>query len=256
MLTEIAVTAGDLTGALGTARLAQDDDIAAGQPHMAASKSILPLVLQGRFDDALTQAAMMWDSWLRAGRPPARWMGPAAYAAVLAHGLQGDDKEHDDWLVRLREITGSGPQGTNLAPFAAFSEARIALHQGRIDAAVAAVAGLPLGREPWYGAPRWYSARPYAWAIAAEVAIVAGLSEAADWLAAAAPAGEENYWAAACLARATGRLNGAQEALARSLAGWEGIDARFERACTLLLMDGRADEGHAELTTLGCRPPA
>ena len=256
MLTEIAVTAGDLTGALSTARLAQDDDIAAGQPHMAASKSILPLVLQGRFDEALTQAAIMWDSWVRAGRPPARWMGPAAYAAVLAHGLQGDDKEHDDWLVRLREITGSGPQGTNLAPFAAFSEARIALHQGRIDAAVAAVAGLPLGREPWYGAPRWYSARPYAWAIAAEVAIVAGLSEAADWLAAAAPAGEENYWAAACLARAAGRLDGDQGALARSLAGWEGIDARFERACTLLLMDGRADEGRAELAVLGCQPPA
>jgi hypothetical protein len=226
---------------------------------MAASKSILPLVLQGRFGDALSQAAMMWDAWQRAGRPPARWMGPAAYAAVLAHGLRGDDREHDDWLARLREITGAGVHVVtwpNLAPFAAFSEARIALHQGRIDEAVAAVAGLPLGQEPWYGRPRWYSARPYAWAIAAEVAIVAGLPDAADRLAAAAPAGEENYWAAACLARAAGRLNGDHGALARSLAGWEGIDARFERACTLLLMDGRADEGRAELATLGCQPPA
>ena len=78
----------------------------------------------------------------------------------------------------------------------------------------------------------------------------------ARWLAAAAPAGEENYWSAACLARAAGRLDGDQGALARSLAGWEGIDARFERACTLLLMDGRADEGRAELATLGCQPPA
>ena len=114
----------------------------------------------------------------------------------------------------------------------------------------------PSGQEPWYGTPHWYSARPYAWAIAAEVAIVAGLPDAADRLAAAAPAGEENYWAAACLARAAGRLNGDHGALARSLAGWEGIDARFERACTLLLMDGRADEGRAELATLGCQPPA
>ena len=259
MVTEIAVTAGDLPDALSTARMAQDDDIAAGQPHMAASKSILPLVLQGRFDEAVSQAALMWDAWERAGRPPARWMGPAAYAAVLAHGLRGDDKEHDDWMVRLREITGTGAHqvtGTNLSSFAAFSDARIALHQGRIDAAVVAVAGLPRGRRCGTATPHWYSARPYAWAIAAEVAVVAGLPDAADRLAAAAPAGEENYWAAACLARAAGRLNGDHGALARSLAGWEGIDARFERACTLVLMDGRADEGRAELATLGCQPPA
>jgi hypothetical protein len=225
---------------------------------MAASKAILPLVLQGRFDEGLTQAAIMWDAWQRAGRPPARWMGPAAYAAVLAHGLRGDNKEHDDWLVRLRAITGTGAHratGTYLASFAAFSDARIALHQGRIDAAVVAVADLPLGQEPWYGTPRWYAARPYAWAIAAEVAVVAQASDAGARLAAAAPAGAENYWAAACLARATGRLRGDAAALARSLAGWERIDARFERACTLLLMNGRADEGRAELAALGCHPP-
>jgi hypothetical protein len=260
MVTEIAVTAGDLPNALTTARMVQDDDIAGGQPHMAASKAILPLILQGRFDEGLAQAAVMWDAWQRAGRPPARWMGPAAYAAVLAHGLRGDDKEHDDWLVRLRAITGTGAHratGTYLASFAAFSDARIALHQGRIDAAMVAVADLPLGQEPWYGPPRWYAARPYAWAIAAEVAVVARAPDADARLAAAAPAGEENYWAAACLARAAGRRHGDHNALARSLTGWERIDARFERACTLLLMNGRADEGRAELTALGCpRPPA
>ena len=258
MVTEIAVTAGALPDALSTARMAQDDDIAAGQPHMAASKPILPLVLQGRFDEALTQAASMWEAWQRAGRPPARWMGPAAYAAGLAHGLRGDDAGHDEWLARLSQITGTGAHrasGTNLASFAAFSDARIALHQGRIDEAVAAVADLPLGQEPWYGTPHWYSARPYAWAIAAEVAIVAGLPDAADGLAAAAPAGAENYWAAACLARATGRLTGDHAALAESLAGWERIDARFERACTLMLLDGHADEGRTELRALGCHPP-
>jgi hypothetical protein len=186
-------------------------------------------------------------------------MGPAAYAAVLAHGLRGEDKEHDDWLARLREITGTGAHlvgETYLASFAAFSDARIALHQGRIDAAVLAIDGLPLGQEPWYGTPHWYAARAYAWAIAAEVAIVAGLPDATERLAAAAPAGEENYWAAACLARAAGRLGGDHGTLARSLAGWEAIDARFERACTLTLMDGRADEGRAELAALGCPPPA
>jgi len=257
MVTEIAVTAGDLPDALTTARLAQDDDIAGGQPHMAASKPILPLVLQGRFDDALTQAAGMWTAWQRAGRPPARWMGPAAYAVVLACGLRGDDEGCHEWLARVSELTGGAPgaAGTNLASLAAFSDARIALHQGRVGAAVDAVADLPIGVQSWYDTPHWYSLRPYAWAIAAEVAVVAGLPDAAGRLKAAGPAGQENYWAAACLARAAGRLTGDPGEYTRSLAGWERIDARFERACTLLLLDGRAGEGHAELAALGCQPP-
>src|SRR5262249_60176410 len=90
------------------------------------------------------------------------------------------------------ELTGTGAHraaGTYLASFAVFSDARIALHQGHIDEAVAAVADLPLGVEPWYGTPRWYAARPYAWAIAAEVAIVARRPDAAARPGPAAPPG-------------------------------------------------------------------
>jgi hypothetical protein len=65
----------------------------------------------------------------------------------------------------------------------------------------------------------------------------------------------ENCWAAACLARAEGRLTGDRATLERSVAGWERIDAKFERACTLLLLADRADEGHAQLRALGCQPP-
>jgi predicted ATPase/DNA-binding CsgD family transcriptional regulator len=258
MVTEIAVTAGDLPAALATARMAQDDDIAGGQPHVAASKPILPLVLQGRFDEALAQADNMWEAWVKAGRPLG-WMGAAGYAVLLAHGLRGDEEGFRTWQARVSELTGTGthqPAGTSLASLVAFTDARIALHQGRMDAALAAVAGLPLGVEPWYGTLRWKSLRPYAWAIAAEVAAAAGLPDADGRLAAAAPAGEENYWAAACLARAAGRLTGDHAALERSVANWERIDARFERACTLLLLDERADEGRAELRALGCRSPA
>jgi predicted ATPase/transcriptional regulator with XRE-family HTH domain len=270
MVTEIAVTAGDLPGALRTARMARDDDIAGGQPHMTASKPVLPLVLQGRFDEATAQAAIMWEAWKQAGRPAARWMGPAIYGMVLAHGLRGDDDVRRDWLDRVGELIGTGSDpvsGTNLGAVAAFTDARIALHQGRIGAAEAAVAGLPSEAQPWYETPRWYSLRPYAWAIAAEVAVVARLPDAAPLpdadqlpdaarrLAAAAPAGEENYWAAACLARAAGRLHRDRDMLERSIAGWERIDARFERACTLMLLPDRADEGLAELRALGCQPP-
>ena len=51
-----------------------------------------------------------------------------------------------------------------------------------------------------------------------------------------------NAWAAACLARARGRLHGDRDALAESVTGWERIGARFERACTLLLLADRAAE--------------
>ena len=67
---------------------------------------------------------------------------------------------------------------------------------------------------------------------------------------------QENLWAAACLARANGRLHDDRAALEESLAGWRRIGSRFEHACTLLLMPDRAAQGHAELDALGCPPPA
>jgi predicted ATPase/transcriptional regulator with XRE-family HTH domain len=259
MVTEIAVTAGDLPAALTTARMAADDDIAGGRPHLTASKPVLPLVLQGRFDEALIQAAIMWEAWKQAGRPAARWMGPAIYGIVLAHGLRGDDDGRRLWLARVGELIGTGSDlvsRTNLAAVAAFTDARIALHEGRIGAAAAAIADPPGEAQPWYETPHWYSLRPYAWAIAAEVAVVARLPDAASCLAAAAPAGAENYWAAACLARAAGQLHGDRDMLERSIIGWERIDARFERACTLMLLHDRSHEGLAELRALGCQRPA
>ena len=282
MVTEIAVTAGDLPDALATARMAQADDIVGGQPYRTASKPILPLVLTGQFDEAFAQAAVMWEEWEKAGRPSARWMGPAMYGVILGHGLRGDADGHDAWLARIGELLGAGGDpvagpppgpapgpapglvvgrvtgpvlGTNLVWAAVFADARIALHLGRLDEAVAAVRHLNGARQPWYEAPHWYSLRPYAWAVAAEVAVVAGLPDAAERLAEAAPAGAENYWAAACLARAAGRLHDDRASLEQSVAGWERIDARFERACTLLLLPDRVAEGLADLDALGCRPP-
>ncbi len=239
MVTEIAVTAGDLPAALRFARMAQDDDIVGGQPHRTASKPILPLVLQGRFDSAFTEAAIMWEAWKKAGRPVARWMGPAIYGVILGYGLRGEQAGRQAWLARLAELIGTGGDagsGSNLAGAAAFTDARIALHEGRIEAALAAVTGVAGQEQPWYDTPRWYSLRPYAWAIAAETAVVARLPDAASRLAAAAPAGAENYWAAACLARAAGRCAGIA---ARSSVRWRagsrsmpGSSARARCSCS------------------------
>ncbi len=259
MVGEIAVTAGDLPDALATAWLAQRDDVLGGQPHRTASRPILPLVLQGRFDEAFALADVMWVAWNKAGRPVARWMGSAIYGVVLGHGLRGNEQGRREWLGRLSELIGTGADPasvTNLVWAQVFSAARIALYFGRVEEAMAAVSDLNGARQPWYEAPHWYSMRPYAWAVAAEAAVVAALPDAAERLAEAAPAGAENSWAAACLARAAGRLTGDRASIERSVASWKRIDARFERACTLLLLPDRADEGRDELAALGCSPPS
>lgn len=248
-----AVAAGDLPGALSMADLAARDPIAADQP-MTLFRRVIALTLQGNFDAAIAEASSMWEAWLRAGAPPGHWMAPAAYAGVLVHGLRGDSDGVRHWRDRAAELA-AGRASRNIALFAAFADTRVALHHGRYDQAAAACAGLGIGDRPWYDTRHWhYDA--YAWAIAAEVAVVAALPDAARRLAATAPVAQENLWAAACLARANGRLHDDRAALEESLAGWERIGSRFERACTLLLLPDRAAEGRAELATLGCPPPA
>jgi hypothetical protein len=106
---------------------------------------------------------------------------------------------------------------------------------------------LPAVRTPRYHA--------YAVAAHAELAVVAGRPDAAERLAAAEPVAAGHAWAAACLARAAGRLRGDEDVLVAAVAGFERIGARFDRAATLLLLPGRAAEGREELAALGVPVP-
>lgn len=251
-----AVAAGDLPRALTAARRAWDDPLSG--LYMRASKSVPPLALSGRFDEALEYAAVMWDGWQRAGSPTARWMAPAVHAAALVHGLRGRSggggRLHREWRERARRMAEPWDPRSIAGSFAAFAEVRVALHTGAVEDALASAVDLA-AVAPWsQGTHQFYDA--YSWAVAAEAAVVAGLPDAGERLAAASPAAAENSWAAACLTRAAGRLHGDRDALRESLAGWERIDAAFERACTLVLLPDRAAEGFAQLTSLGCEPPA
>ena len=96
----------------------------------------------------------------------------------------------------------------------------------------------------------------YVDAIGAEAAVVAGLPDAPDRLERTMPVADENDFAAALLTRAAGRLHSDVAELQRAVTLWEAIGARFERACTLLLVPSRADEGRRELAALGCTEPA
>jgi predicted ATPase/DNA-binding CsgD family transcriptional regulator len=255
MANEYALMAGELPTALANGRRVQLEAVMLGQPHNSASQLVLPLVLQGNFDEAGQHAELMLRAWQRAGQPAARWMSPSVYATALLHGLRGDAASCQAWREHAGQVIG-GPEPTrhrNLHMFAVFADARIELHLGRLDRALAHVAEVCTPASSWYDTSHWYY-DAYAWAIAAEVAVVAGAPDAAGRLAAAKPVGTESAWAAACLDRVRGRL-GDRAALKRSVAGWERIEARFERACTLLLLDDRSAEGRAELTALGCPLP-
>jgi hypothetical protein len=251
-----AAIIGDLPAALASARRGQGDSIVVGRHDLTRGMEVVPLVLQGKFDEALDHAADMWDEWQREGRPASRWIAPASYAA-LAHGLRRDEQGRQLWLARVSELVSSSDPTAirGLAGFAAFADARIALHRGDLERAAQAAAGLGIGPGPWFGA-RHLQYDSLALAVAVEAAVIQGAPDAAERLAHAAPAGAENRWAAACLARAAGRHTGDVASLEESLADWEHLEARFERAITLLLMPGREAEGLAELDALDCPPPA
>ncbi|KAB2346900.1 ATP-binding protein [Actinomadura rudentiformis] len=215
-----AIMAGDLRGAMAAARAGIEDDLLS-DTHITASRLVQPLVLTGRFRDAIRYAERMWDQWERAGRPAPLWMLPAVCTTVLASAMVEEDVAL--WRSRAAEVAG-GTLGT--AAVAAFVDARLALHDGQYDAAA------PLVRHAFAVNAPLDPYLAYARAAGAELAVAADMPDAAALLAAATPLAEENAWTAACLARARGRLHKDSSELARSIKAWEHLDAQAEQAHT------------------------
>jgi predicted ATPase/DNA-binding CsgD family transcriptional regulator len=243
MASEAAVGAGDLGAALASARNSYDDDTNQGLPQFAATHLLPPLVLRGEFDEAVEQAIVMRQGWERAGRPPAGWMAPAFFTAALAHGLRGDEDEYTRWV----ELGVSIARREGNSSCQMYVGCRVALHKGALEQART----LATTQESCGG---YYD--PYLEAVRVETAVVAESAEAEEQLATAQRLAQENDFVAAQLLRVEGRLHHDESALKDSVAGWEAIGARFERACTLLLLADRVDEGTAELVALGCTPTA
>jgi predicted ATPase/DNA-binding CsgD family transcriptional regulator len=258
MAVENAISAGELRAALDVADRFDEDDLVAAAPQMAISKPIVALALMGRFDEAIERGHRVREQWTRSGEPPARWLAPGMYAVVLCLELIGQHDVAAEW----REFAGvklAGAQTRNVhfqvGGMLTFVEARLALHEGRLADAGEVLAAIPLGARSWWEVRHWYF-DAYPWALAADVAAAAGAADAPARIAVAQAPAAENRWAAACVARARARLSGDPRDFAESLAGWERIEARYERASTLLLMPDRADEGRTELADLGVQLPA
>ncbi|WP_141579575.1 LuxR C-terminal-related transcriptional regulator [Actinomadura sp. WMMA1423] len=229
MATSCAVAAGDLRAALAAARLAASDDLVGDRSPVAMSTLLQSLVLMGDLDEALSHADTLWEACEGAGSPLA-WTAPSAAALALAHGLLGDEDGLRLWRARAERIAGDA-RSRYLDSYAAFVDARTALRAGRTDDAAALVerAFAAFPPQDWY--------RGYARATGAELAVAAGLPDAPERLAAASDAAAENAWAAACLARASGRLHRDIGVLTGSAEAWERIGARHEQACTLVLIE-------------------
>jgi hypothetical protein len=227
-----AVAVGEIAGAVDVARLILDADVHGDATHLSVSTVLPALVLAGDLDRARREAPGMWEGWERAGRPPAVWLPVAAQFTGLAWALGGDAEQAALWTARSAEAGTANVFHLQHAPLGVFTAARTAVHLGR-------PANVP---EPTAG--RY---RAYAVAAHAELAVAAGRPDAAERVAAAERVTAGHAWAAACLARAAGRLNGDRDALAAAVAGFERIGARFERAATLLLLPERAAEGRIEL---------
>jgi predicted ATPase/DNA-binding CsgD family transcriptional regulator len=246
-----AIAAGDLPAAAAIAEQAARHDSVGTHPALTAPRLIRLYGLTGRFDEALVEADVLWDGWLAATTSTelsslrGDWSSSAAAIVAMVHGLRGDLPSYEEWRTRARRIAhvSDAADSLSLAASAAFADARVAAHTGRYDDApqlvAAALAPFP---EKWWMA--------YAHAAGAELAVIAGLPDAADRLKAAEPATTENDWAAACLARATARHTGDPELMIESVTRWDRLGARFERAATLLLVPERAAEGRAELDLL------
>jgi predicted ATPase len=254
-----ALAAGDLPAAASIAEQASRDNSVATHPAIIAPRLIRLCGLSGRFDEALAQADVLWDGWLYATTSSVEselsslrgdWPSSAAAIVAMVHGLRGDAPAFEEWRSRARRMAHVDDPANSraLAPAAAFTNARTAAHTGRyVDVVGLVAAALVPFAEKWW--------LPYAHAAGAELAVVAGLPDAAERLVEAGPAAAENDWAAACLARATARHTGDQQLMAEAVAKWERLGARFERAVTLLLIPERSAEGRTELTALKATMP-
>jgi predicted ATPase len=257
MAVENAITAGELSFALETARRFELNESVAAAPLIVESKPVVALALLGRFDEAIARGQRTRQLWEEVGQPPARWLAPHMYSIVLCHALRGDDAAASDWrMFAGGELAGDQTRNVHfqVGGMATFVKARLSLHFGRWDTAAQLVSGLPTQENAWWQVRHWYF-DAYPWAVAAELAVAAGLPDAAERLTAAAPAAQENRWAAACVARARARLTGDPADLDAALAAWEQLGARYERACTLALIPCRLDEARAELADLGVPMP-
>ena len=136
---------------------------------------------------------------------------------------------------------------------------RLALHEGRLDDADAAVQRYrslaeDVDAAPWPQTALDYEG--YLWSTAAEIAAARHEPDVVARLAEMQTNFAEHLWAVPTLARAEWRATGDLTRLHAAVAGYAAIGAHFEEAATLALLPGaEGDTGRETLRSLRCSMP-
>ncbi|KAA1424758.1 hypothetical protein FE697_002240 [Mumia zhuanghuii] len=223
-----AVATGRLDLALDACHRVDANPALEPHPCWAKGSAIAPLALAGAFDDAERAAAEVWRNVEATRRFRNVSLAGPLLGAALAAGLRGDRSAYALWWERSRRVAGpaSLSESPNLAPWAAFVRARVALAEGGdLTGALAEVAQTFVpGRFDGYAA-----------VAAAELAVVLdapdadGLIERADTYAA------HHRWVAAALLRTRGRRDRDPALLAASESAWDAMGAAYESGETRAL---------------------
>jgi hypothetical protein len=204
------------------------------------------LVQAGEFDQASAVIERLWDSRSDFSALSRQLTMRAFIEYSMVCDLRGEEARRETWRGRGRQL--SVADRVNYAGVF-YADARAALHRGDLPAASQALLdGESHTPELWNTLIWDLHGRP----LRAEVDACQGHDERlkdAELVASQSP------WGSALCARARGRLFRDRDALLASLDVWESLNARYERASTLLLIKGRVNEGMEEMSALGCVAP-
>ena len=234
MAMETAVGTGELRRARSVAELVARNEVGRTIAFLTTSRMVIPLRFMGEFDAALAEADAMRAAWSApVGPSPVGWVPrrgrPRSCTDCAAN------EHYAEWVAYARRLSQHvhGP--------ASFVEARVALHDGRLDDARAALRDAD-GIRDFFD--------PYAVSLRAEVAVVVGARTRAIL----------SHGRTRRLRRTTGRGHASRRGDASgddAGAPRRGRRLRTHRcpvewATTALLLDDLAEQGHAVLTELGC----
>ncbi|WP_262851272.1 ATP-binding protein [Mumia quercus] len=223
-----AVATGRLSDALEATRRGTENPALEPHPCWAKGSAIAPLALAGDFDAAEECAVDVWENVVATRRFANVSLAGPLLGAALAAGLRQDAAAHDLWWERARQVAAPTllDRSPNLAPWAAFVRARVALATGGdLEAAFVAVsAPFVPGRFDGYAA-----------AMAAELAVVLGSAEADELLARAGSFTTHHSWVAAAVLRARARRDGDAATREEAVRAWDTLGAAYERDVTAML---------------------
>ena len=220
------VAAGDHADALARLPFVGDED------HLALSRRLRVGALAGRFDEVTSGGERFRLGWERAGRPIVPYLGGAAYAVAMVHGILGDDDRRTIWL---RLTVDLGYPAERLAGcvtgWAPTFDAILALHRDDPDAAVERLSVDLDDRAVWgfWNTALW---RPWYAAVWAEAAVMAELPDAARRIEHSRPAARSNPIAATIIDRADAILTGDADRLGRCAVTFTELHCEYQRART------------------------